>query len=164
MRASRIAAITVMGAAAFGVSAATAATASANDGRAGRIEVGPHAVKPGHVVRLSTEACHQCGPVKVHVDIDGKRHWVKLDKWTHEGKTGWFRVPRDTDPGRVEVEGHCKTGRSIEGAFWVKEAHDEHHHKTHHHHHCRHHGGKAGHEGHASHERKAGHEGHASHH
>lgn len=137
MRVSRIAAITVMGAAAFG---ASATSAFANEGRSGQIETSPHAVKPGHVVRLSTEACHQCGPVKVHIDIDGKRHWVKLAKWTDEGKTGWFKVPRDTDPGRYEVEGHCKSGRSIEGTFRVRKSHSMHHHHAmhHHHHHCHH--------------------------
>lgn len=135
MRVSRIAAITVMGAAAFGVSATAA---YADEGRSGQIEASPHAVKPGHVVRLSTESCHSCGPVKVHVTIDGKRHWIKLAKWTPEGKTGWFKVPRDTDPGRYEVEGHCKNGREIEGAFWVKhEHHMKHHHHHHHHHHCK---------------------------
>ena len=139
MRVSRIAAITVMGAAAFGVSATSA---YANEGRSGSIETSPHVVKPGHVVRLTTEACH-CGPAKVHVTIDGKHHWVKLAKWTAEGKTGWFKVPRDTDPGRYEVEGHCKWGRGIEGAFWVpKDAQGAQgappHGGHHHHHHCAH--------------------------
>jgi hypothetical protein len=138
MRVSRIAAVTVMGAAAFGVSAATA---SADSGRSGQIESWPHMVKPGHVVRLTTESCHQCGPAKVHITVDGKRHWVKLAKWTDEGKTGWFKVPRDTDPGRYEVEGHCHNGRAIEGAFWVqkehKVEHKKHHMAHHHHHHCK---------------------------
>lgn len=144
MRVSRIAAITVMGAAAFGVSATSAYAdyGSAEQGMSspswwdhdmhhmsGEIEVSPHAVRPGHVVQLSTEDCHRCGPVRVHIDIDGVRHWVKLSKWTSEGKTGWFRVPRDTDPGLYEVEGHCKWGRGVEGEFWVKRAH----------HHCHHH-------------------------
>ena len=134
MRVSRIAAITVMGAATFGVSAATA---SADTGKTGQIESWPHMVKPGHVVRLSTESCHQCGPAKVHVTVDGKRHWVKLAKWTKEGKTGWFKVPRDTDPGRYEVEGHCRNGRAIEGAFWVQKEHKVKHKMHHHHHHCK---------------------------
>lgn len=138
MRVQRIAAVTIMGAAALGVSATSA---YAGEGRTGRIEASPHAVTPGHVVRLSTESCHSCGPVKVHVNIDGARHWVKLAKWTREGKTGWFKVPRDTDPGRYEVEGHCKNGRAIEGAFRVKKEHHKkhhsvHHHAMHHHHHC----------------------------
>lgn len=173
MRVSRIAAVTLMGAAAFGVSATSAYAdygsshgmsghsawdhPSHEHGRSGEIEASPHAVWPGHVVRFSTEDCHQCGPVRVHVDIDGERHWVKLAKWTPEGKTGWFRVPPDTDPGRYEVEGHCKHGRSIEGSFWVKSrsrwgghhwmksehhwgehewgGHHCHHHHGHHHHH-----------------------------
>jgi hypothetical protein len=139
MRVSRIAAITVMGAAAFGASAATASADS--DHKSGRIEASPHVVKPGHVVRLTTEACHHCGPAKVHVTVDGKRHWVKLAKWTEEGKTGWFKVPRDTDPGRYEVEGHCHNGRAIEGSFWVpkehKKEHKKHHMGHHHHHHCK---------------------------
>jgi hypothetical protein len=132
MRVSRIAAIIVMGAAAFGVSATAA---YAEDGKSGEIESSPHAVKAGQMIRFTTEDCRQCGPVKVHVDIDGVRHWVKLAKWTDEGKTGWFKVPRDTDPGRFEVEGHCKNGRSVEGTFWVKKSHHKHHHH-HHHHHC----------------------------
>jgi hypothetical protein len=133
MRVSRIAAVTVLGAAAFGVSVTSA---YADEGRSGQIEASPHAVQAGHVVRFSTESCH-CGPAKVHVDIDGKRHWVKLAKWTDEGKTGWFKVPRDTDPGRYEVEGWCHHGRSIEGEFWVKKEHEHHwHHHHHHHHHC----------------------------
>ena len=136
MRVSRIAAITVMGAAAVGVSATSA---YADSDRSGRIEASPHAVKPGHVVRLSTESCRDCGPAKVHVTIDHKRYWVKLAKWTDEGKTGWFKVPRDTDPGRYEVEGRCHKGREIEGAFWVKEHKKHHtmHHAWHHHHHCK---------------------------
>lgn len=134
MRVPRIAAITVMGAAAFGVSAATA---SAGTDRSGHIEASPHVVKPGHVVRLTTEACHSCGPAKVHVDVDAKRYWVKLAKWTEKGKTGWFKVPRDTDPGRYEVEGRCHHGRAIEGAFWVKNEHKKHH-EVHHHHHGKH--------------------------
>jgi hypothetical protein len=137
MRVARIVAVTAMGAAAFGVSATAA---SADTGRTGRIEISPHAVKPGHVVRLATEACHQCGPVKVHVTVDGKRHWVKLATWTHQGKTGWFKVPRDAHPGRYEVEGHCRNGRPIEGTFRVERERKQHHHTAHHsmhHHHCR---------------------------
>jgi hypothetical protein len=133
MRVSRIAAITVMGAAAFGVSATSA---YAHEGRSGEIETAPHAVQAGHVVRFSTEACH-CSAAKVHVDIDGVRHWITLAKRTDEGRTGWFKVPRDTDPGRYEVEGHCKNGRSVEGAFWVKNHHERHEHHKHHHHHCK---------------------------
>jgi hypothetical protein len=135
MRVSRIAAVAVMGAATFGVSATSA---YACESRPGRVEASPHAVTPGHLVRLSTESCHTCGPAKVRVDIDGKRHWVKLAAWTTEGKTGWFKVPRDTDPGRYEVEGHCRNGREIEGAFWVKTEHHKKHHTAHHHHHHHH--------------------------
>ena len=164
MRVSRIAAITVMGAAAFGVSATSA---YAGEGKPGKIEASPHAVKPGHVVRLSTEACHTCAPAKVHVDIDGKRHLIKLHKRTPEGKTAWFKVPRDADPGRYEVEGHCKkNGREIEGSFWVKKEHHEkahhekaHHEKAHHEKGCHHekfHHEKAHHE--KSHHEKAHHE------
>ncbi|NUR61781.1 MAG: hypothetical protein HOV87_24440 [Catenulispora sp.] len=138
MRVSRIAAITVMGAAVFGVSATSAYADSDRSDRSGQVEASPHVVKPGHVIRFSTESCH-CGPAKVHVTIDQKRYWVKLAKWTDEGKTGWFKVPRDTDPGRYEVEGHCHNGRSIEGTFWVAKEHKKHHeghHRHHHHHHC----------------------------
>jgi hypothetical protein len=155
MRVSRIAAITVMGAAAFGVSATSAyadygtshkdmSSHSKWDKRKwderkpGEIEASPTAVKPGHVVRLSTEDCHKCGPVKVHIDIDGVRHWVKLAKWTPEGKTGSFKVPRDTDPGKYKVEGHCKWGRKLEGSFEVKKDPRWHHHMKRHHD-CDHH-------------------------
>jgi hypothetical protein len=198
MRVSRIAAITVMGAAAFGVSATAAHADYGKSGQGesswshksskseswsdksgkseswsdksgkseswshksgkseswshkssmpwsskkkpGEIEVAPAAVKAGHKVKFSTEDCHKCGPVKVHVDIDGKRYWVKLAKWTPEGKTGWFKVPKDTDPGKYKVEGHCKWGRPIEGSFTVKKDHKWHHEMKHHHHDkCHHH-------------------------
>ena len=120
MRASRIAAITVMGAAAFGVSAA-----SAYADESGGIETSPHWVKAGQVVRISTEVCHS--PAKVHVDIDGVRHWIWLATVTGEGRTGWFQVPRDTDPGRYEVEGRCRSGSGlgVEGDFHV--LHHDHH-------------------------------------
>jgi hypothetical protein len=124
MRVPRIAAIALLGTAAFGASA----TAAYADDSSGRIETSPHAVLPGHVVRLSTESCHWCGPAKVHLTIDDKRYNVWLKSHTSEGKTGWFRVPKDTDPGKVSVEGRCAHGREVEGSFWVKKVHHERHH------------------------------------
>jgi hypothetical protein len=122
MRISRIAAIALLGTAAFGASA----TAAYADDNSGQIETSPHAVRPGHVVVLSTESCHSCGPAKVHFTIDNVRYNVWLKTHTSEGKTGWFRVPLDADPGRVSVEGRCKNGREIEGSFWVKNTHHHH--------------------------------------
>ena len=76
MRASRIAAITVMGAAAFGVSAATAATASANDGRAGRIEVAPHVGATnrisGHLPRVAVVVVEDALPPVRSLEVSMK--------------------------------------------------------------------------------------------
>lgn len=128
MRLSRIAAIALLSTAAIGTSATAA---YADDGwrhhhRTGEVEAFPHVVMPGHIVRFSTEACHCHEPAKVHVDIDGVRHWVWLNEHTSEGATGFFRVPRDTDSGRYEVEGWCDDGPGVEGTFWV---HHHHHHE-----------------------------------
>ena len=123
MRLSRIAAVALLSMAGLGTSAAAA---YADDGRSGQIEASPHVVKAGHVVRLSTEACHCGEPAKVHVKIDGVRHTIWLKKHTSEGATGWFRVPKDTDTGRYEVEGRCDDGPRVEGAFWVKHRHHHH--------------------------------------
>jgi len=119
MRLSRTAAVALMGATAF---CATVPAAFADD--SGRIEASPHAVHPGGTVQLSTEDCRS-NAAKVHVKIDGVRYWIWLNHHTSEGLTGWFTVPRDTDPGRYVVEGHCgHFGPEIEGHFWVKHHED----------------------------------------
>jgi hypothetical protein len=116
MRLSRTAAIALVGATAF---CATAPAAFADDDSSGQIEASPHAVHPGGTVQLSTEDCWRAA--KVHVDIDGTRHWIWLAHRTSEGVTGWFTVPWDTDPGRYGVEGRClHHGPEVEGSFWVK--------------------------------------------
>lgn len=116
MRLPRIAAIALTGATAF-CAAAPAALADSS----GRIEASPHAVEAGDTVRLSTESCGHSPLARVHVDIDGARHWIWLNQHTSEGLTGWFAVPRDTDPGRYSVEGRCvHSGHEIEGTFWVR--------------------------------------------
>ena len=112
----RTAAIALMSATAF-CAAAPAALADSS----GQIEAHPHAVRPGHTVQLSTEDCRHSHAAKVHVAIDGTRHWIWLAHRTSEGLTGWFTVPRDTDPGKYSVEGRCVcTGHEVEGSFWVK--------------------------------------------
>jgi len=121
MRLSRTAVVALMGAAAF---CATAPVALAND--SGQIEASPHVVHPGGIVRLSTEDCVSSRVAKVHVDIDGVRHWIWLNHHTSEGLTGWFTVPWDADSGRYTVEGRCwHHGPEIEGSFWVKHHHHE---------------------------------------
>lgn len=155
MRVPRAAAVAMLGAAAFCVSAPVALADSS-----GQIEVAPHVVHPGEWVQVSTEDCHHSHAAKVYVDIDQVKYTIWLNHHTDEGLTGWFWVPRDTDPGTYGVEGHCVPwhsddsehvsvdshmsvdgdhhGREIEGSFVVK--HDCHegehgHHKHHHHHH-----------------------------
>jgi hypothetical protein len=136
MRLPRFAAVALMGATAF---CATVPAALADS--SGEIEASPQAVHPGGTVQLSTEDCKT--PAKVSVVIDGKRYWIWLNHRTSEGITGWFKVPRDTDPGKYTVEGRCDDrdrdkcehhGREIEGSFWVKK--DDHdkckHHKREH--------------------------------
>jgi len=116
MRLPRTVAIALMGATAF-CAAAPAALADSS----GETEAHPHAVRAGHTVQLSTEDCRHALAAKVHVDIDGKRHWVWLNHRTREGLTGWFRVPRDTDPGKYTVEGRCVyRTHEVEGSFVVK--------------------------------------------
>jgi hypothetical protein len=114
MRRSLVALATVAGAAAFGLAAPASAFASS----AGEIEVSPRVAEPGDTITLSTEACR--GEAHVWVVVDGVKHRIELEKKTSEGITGWFRVPRDADKGRYEVEGTCeRTGRALEGHFRV---------------------------------------------
>ena len=120
MRLCRTATIALIGATAF-CAAAPAALADSS----GETEASPHAVRAGHTVQLSTEDCRHALAAKVFVDIDGKRHWVWLNHRTSEGLTGWFRVPRDTDPGTYTVEGRCVyRTHEVEGTFVVKHRHD----------------------------------------
>ena len=114
MRRSLVALATLAGAAAIGLVAPTSAFA----GSEGQIEASPRVVEPGGTVTLSSEACR--GEAHVWVVVDGVKHAIELEKRTGEGVTGWFRVPRDADQGRYEVEGTCdRTGRALEGHFRV---------------------------------------------
>jgi hypothetical protein len=115
MRRSLVALAALAGAATFTL----AAPANAFAGGAGEIEVSPMVVQPGHTITLSTEDCK--GEAHVSVTIDGVKHGIELEKKTSEGITGTFRVPKDTDNGRFDVEGTCEnTGRELEGHFFVK--------------------------------------------
>jgi hypothetical protein len=136
MRLPRIAAIALLGTAAMGVSAANA---FADDCHPGHIKAAPHVVWSGHTVRLSTKDCNRWeGPAKATVKLDGVRHTVWLKHHTSAGLTGWLKVPRDTDTGKVNVWGHCQYGPALKGAFWVKESHVKHHWDHHHMCGCRH--------------------------